>query len=427
MNQIIPEIGQDPFGIREAFYADGVFAAFVELLPDLFADGLDLLRIAPAANHEEVGKRRYFAQIEHADVEGLLGFGGSNSSEPWRIGKRRGRGLNGCGALLSNKENSYPYGTLEFPMRQFVTLFLSLGALVLPSLLTAQSAPEPQKEPSVAEIRASRAVALAELELQRITGLVDAGALPRIRVQQAEADLADAKDEAILEFSLYGELPAKGASDEVSTEMVAAAQRRVDRQQARVEKAREIVSAGVAAQSYLLPLQQELTLRQTSLDLAQLRARLIAEIAASNAALKIPDVPEATVDDADLFAQGMEHYEGGGTFDEKRDLAPLQFAFEGKFIRPLPISADGETDLHRALGFDHRGRVDVAVDPNCAEGVWLRQYLKLRKIPYYAFTHAIPGKATAAHIHIGPGSTRLSSRFNPRVSSKVSAHAHSAD
>ena len=37
----------------------------------------------------------------------------------------------------------------------------------------------------------------------------------------------------------------------------------------------------------------------------------------------------------------------------------------------------------------------------------MRRYLKSRQIPYYAFTHAIPGKATAAHIHIGPGSTRL--------------------
>jgi hypothetical protein len=73
----------------------------------------------------------------------------------------------------------------------------------------------------------------------------------------------------------------------------------------------------------------------------------------------------------------------------------------------LPISAEGETNLHRALGFDHRGRVDVAINPNASEGMWLRHYLQSLKIPYYAFTRAIRGKATAAHIHIGPGSTRL--------------------
>ena len=321
------------------------------------------------------------------------------------------------------KTFSYSYGTLKFPMRQLLTLLLSLGALVLPSRIAAQAANPADKPPSAAEIRAKQSVELAEIELKRITDLVGLGALPRIRVQQAEADLADAQDEAILERSLYGELPSKGASLDASAEMIAAAQRRVDRQQARLERAREIVSAGVAAQSYLLPLQEELTLRQTSLDLAQLRARLMAENAALDAAPKVPDTPEVFSDDADLFAPGMEHYEGAGTFEMARDLAPLEFAFEGKFTRPLPISAEGETEVHRALGFDHRGRVDVAVDPNQPEGIWLRQYLKLRKIPYYAFTHAIPGKATAAHVHIGPGSTRL----NSRVSSRLAPRPHAAD
>jgi hypothetical protein len=88
-------------------------------------------------------------------------------------------------------------------------------------------------------------------------------------------------------------------------------------------------------------------------------------------------------------------------------LKPLAVAFKKKFDHPLPISAEGETDLHRAMGFDHTGRVDVAVNPRDPEGVWLRRYLKSRQIPYYAFTRAIRGKATAAHIHIGTGSTRL--------------------
>jgi hypothetical protein len=312
-------------------------------------------------------------------------------------------------------------------MRQLLTLVLSLGVLVLPSRIAAQVVDPVEKPLSASEIRAKQSVELAEIELKRTTDLVNAGALPRIRIQQAEADVADAQDQAILERSLYGELPQRGTGQEVSTEMIAAAQRRVDRQQAKLERAREIVSAGVAALSYLLPIQEELTLRQTSLELAQLRARLLAENAALSAASKVPEIPEALTDDPDLFAFGMEHYEGAGTFDVTRDLGPLQFAFEGKFTRPLPISAEGETEVHRALGFDHRGRVDVAVDPNQPEGIWLRQYLKLRKIPYYAFTHAIPGKATAAHIHIGPGSTRLSTRLATHVSVKTSARPHAAD
>src|SRR5712692_4515848 len=103
----------------------------------------------------------------------------------------------------------------------------------------------------------------------------------------------------------------------------------------------------------------------------------------------------------------MEHYEGGGTFESSRDLKPLALAFEKKFDHPLPVSAEGDTGLHRAMGLDHNGRIDVALNPSDREGSWLRRYLKARRIPYYAFTRAIRGKATAAHIHIGPGSTRL--------------------
>ena len=42
-------------------------------------------------------------------------------------------------------------------------------------------------------------------------------------------------------------------------------------------------------------------------------------------------------------------------------------------------------------------------DPGAIE----RQYLEASDIPYYAFRSEVPGKATAAHIHIGPPSTRL--------------------
>jgi hypothetical protein len=213
--------------------------------------------------------------------------------------------------------------------------------------------------------------------------------------------------------------------------MIAAAQRRVDRQQARMEEARKMVDAGVAARSYLAPFEAELAARQTSLDLAHLRAHLMADRAAMQQQLNrsaAPLVVEPTLpDDSELFFQGMEHYEGDGAFNEGRDLPPLEWAFENKFARPLPISAEGETEVHRALGLDHRGRVDVAVAPRELEGIWLRQYLKLRKIPYYAFSRAIPGKATAAHIHIGPGSTRLASQATTQLSKRLGARAHNAD
>jgi hypothetical protein len=159
----------------------------------------------------------------------------------------------------------------------------------------------------------------------------------------------------------------------------------------------------------LTPIQEDLAIRRMNLNLAHSRASLMAEMAAlakyQKTAAEIHEVTSIIYRDS--FNRGMEHYEGSGLFRESKDLKPLALAFEQKFEHPLPISAEGETNLHRALGFDHRGRVDVAVSPNAPEGIWLLRYLKSRKIPFYAFTRAIPGKATAAHVHIGPGSTRL--------------------
>jgi hypothetical protein len=305
-------------------------------------------------------------------------------------------------------------------MRQLLVLLLSFGALMLfAGTFTLAETPE------------SKGIELAQQELARVKNLVDAGALARVRIDEAEANLDDAKDEVILAHDLYGDLPEKGAIEAASAEMIAAAQRRVDRQQARLAEAQKIVAAGVAARTYLAPFEAELSARQTGLDLAHLRAHLMADRAAMNRLSDQSEAPPVVesfpLDESELTWQGMEHYEGGGAFSEARELQPLQLAFASKFDRPLPISAEGETGVHRALGFDHRGRVDVAVVPSTPEGVWLRQYLQLRKIPYYAFSRAIPGKATAAHIHIGPGSTRLAGQISAPLSKRAGAHPHVAD
>jgi hypothetical protein len=304
-------------------------------------------------------------------------------------------------------------------MRQLLAPILSLGALILLAAAPVQPAETP----------VDKGIALAQQELSRVVDLVAAGALPRVRIQQAEANLEDAKDEVILAHDLYGDLPENGAGELASAEMIAAAERRLKRQQARLDEARKMVDAGIAARSYLAPYEAELSARQTSLDLAQLRAHLMADRAAMHLDQPpaAPAMESAPPDGSELFFQGMEHYEGDGAFHESQDLPPLEFAYSSKFDRPLPISAEGETEVHRALGFDHRGRVDVAVVPGAPEGVWLRQYLQLRKIPYYAFSRAIPGKATAAHIHIGPGSTRLSGSTANRLSKRLGTRTRSAD
>ncbi len=285
-------------------------------------------------------------------------------------------------------------------MRQLsLLLLLSFGAL-------SAFGQTPSDTPEAA---ANKRVDIAKQELDKVSNLVQDGALPRIRQEQAELDVADAQDDAILSRTLYGEMPLKDVNDKLLEDMVSAAQRRVERQQVRVDLAKKLVADGVTAQSSVTPLEQELSMRRMNLNLAHSRARLMGELAAMakyEAAAR--EIQEATrIEYRDFFTKGMEHYEGGGTFLASHDLKPLEAAYEKKFDRALPISANGETDLHRSMGFDHAGRVDVAVNPGAPEGVWLRRYLKSRGIPYYAFTRAMRGKATAAHIHIGPGSTRL--------------------
>jgi hypothetical protein len=80
--------------------------------------------------------------------------------------------------------------------------------------------------------------------------------------------------------------------------------------------------------------------------------------------------------------------------------------FVSKFGRTLPVSAFGQTSLHSHLGFDHRNAVDVALNPDSAEGRALLGKLRGFGIPFIAFRQAIPGIATGAHIHIGKPSPK---------------------
>jgi hypothetical protein len=248
---------------------------------------------------------------------------------------------------------------------------------------------------------AARRIEFASQQVARIKALVDTGIEARIRLDAAERDLEDTKDKVILESGVPPLLSDEaGPSDDA---IVGAAQRRLDHQKAWTEKIRVLIESGLAPPSDLIPTGLELHSRES--DLASAQARIFAKTEAVASAARSSHKDETIPLDFEIGK--MEHFEGLGTFDETRELHAIEKAFEAEFDRPLPISADGETEVHRALGFDHRGRIDVAIDPRAPEGIWLRQYLRSRKIPYYAFTSAVVGKATGAHIHIGPGSNRL--------------------
>jgi hypothetical protein len=85
----------------------------------------------------------------------------------------------------------------------------------------------------------------------------------------------------------------------------------------------------------------------------------------------------------------------------------LEREYEERFARTLPVSARGDTTFHRALGFNHAGRIDVALNPDSREGRWLRAWLERMGVPYIAFRAALRGRSSAPHIHIGPPSLRL--------------------
>ena len=219
------------------------------------------------------------------------------------------------------------------------------------------------------------------------------------KIRESAADLADGD---VLGRTLYSSLRPDELGLEQCEQMVEAAERRAARVEEKLAELRPLVEEGVFARNELKLLEEELAERRRTLELARSRAefiRQLAEMAQMEAALGwVHEEPDPR--------PLQERFDGKGWF------SPLQFrriaeAFEQQFGRALPVSAHGETNFHRRLGLDHRGRVDVALPPDSPEGQWLRQYLEREQIPYYAFRDAVPGRASGAHIHIGPPSPRL--------------------
>jgi hypothetical protein len=242
-------------------------------------------------------------------------------------------------------------------------------------------------------------VSRALSDIERLKTLVDAGAVPRADLEKAEAALADANDMAYLRRTLYGSDLTEAEADE----MIGIAERRLGRRKDALENARKLVSEGVLSQLSLTAYIEDVDLASKEFDLALSRAKLTRELAEMARLEQAAEEEQAAPTTALKLA---ERFDGNGAFSAS-ELALLSTEFEFRFRRPLPISALGETAVHRAMGFDHRNRVDVAVHPDQPEGVWLRQYLELKRIPYFAFRRALAGKATGAHIHIGPASTRI--------------------
>ena len=239
--------------------------------------------------------------------------------------------------------------------------------------------------------------------MERIRGLVDQGALARTYLEQAEERLADAQDQMTLSETLYGVTHVENMSPEAVEAMVQAAARRLERQQKVVDDRQTMLSSGVISHAEFQKAEDELASRRRVLELAESRKALLESL--KTMAERERQLEQLQRNSAST-RNVMTRYDGNGQFT-LQDLPAISAEFERRFHRPLPISALGQTMLHQSMQLDHRNRVDVALNPDQPEGLWLRQLLERLHVPYLAFRSAVAGAATAPHIHIGTGSTRL--------------------
>jgi len=211
--------------------------------------------------------------------------------------------------------------------------------------------------------------------------------------EQSDEALADAKDAELLCRTLNSKVVTK----EESTDMEATALRRLERRKATVLNLQRLVDTGGLPMNGLDVATKEVDSAVKDYVLAVTRTALI----------QIPRTElESWETTPQLGGPVIERFNGDGSFT-REDWNQVLLAYEKEFGKSPPVSAQGGTALHRALGYDHRNRVDVALFPDGREGSWLRRYLETNAIPYYAFRSSVPGKATAANIHIGPPSSRL--------------------
>ncbi len=248
----------------------------------------------------------------------------------------------------------------------------------------------------------------ARQQMEQVREQVAAGLVAASKLADAQTALDDAMDGETLDQTLYGHVEIQDLTEVQADEMMTAAQRRLDRAQAEVDRGRALIAEGVAPKEYCADAEAELARREQTLNQAKDRAALVNEIVAMvRAEVETRVAIETHGEKSAVPGVAEEFVDGSHGLLTSNDIKSLTLAFEKKFDKPLPVSARGETAVHRALGFDHTGRIDVALMPDSTEGKWLRAYLEANDIAYYAFRVAIAGKATGAHIHVGPGSTRL--------------------
>jgi hypothetical protein len=154
--------------------------------------------------------------------------------------------------------------------------------------------------------------------------------------------------------------------------------------------------------------QKKLELAAAEAKLADTRRRIeeaemvLGEAEARAALLTLPPLPSGGYSET----ESLVRYNGGAPWSPA-DSGKIETFFAASFGRSLPVSARGETELHRRMKFDHRNAMDVALHPDSVEGRTLMEYLRKAGIPFFAIRGKMAGSSTGAHIHIGKPSVRM--------------------
>jgi hypothetical protein len=241
---------------------------------------------------------------------------------------------------------------------------------------------------------AQTAPAPSDAEVERVRALVNAGALPRRALPEAEQGLEKSR----LAETLRKTLTQRDLTEAELPAMLDAAKRLRDMAREQLTVTRGRVEAGAIPFKQLEIDKEAADAADRQYELAETRARLVRELASMARA-------ESRLDDLEKEELAFIS-EGGDPFWDD-DIAAVNQAFWEAFGVPLPISADGYTALHESMGLDHTGRLDIPVHPDDPEGLFLIELLETWDIPYIAFRSAVPGQSTGPHVHIGPRSERI--------------------
>jgi hypothetical protein len=233
---------------------------------------------------------------------------------------------------------------------------------------------------------------------ENTAGLIAGSRFDQAAPASVEDLAADQYDRALIRSLL----DSRDLTDVQSNSLLQAAGRRYMRRKLAYASASQAVAAGKATAGTLDPLRRDMEAARKLCDVAESLGRHNQEsalIAQEDWELerRLAYIPST-------MTGLVERFDGSAAFSEA-DLGEMERAFQEHFGKPLPVSARGDGPVHRAMGFDHRGRFDLAVSPSQPEGVWARRYLTERHVTFFAFRSAVPGRATGAHIHVGPAST----------------------